>query len=69
MKVFKRVLALMAIAMMLLTMAACGAKDTLVVGITDFAPMDYQNEVANGSAMMQIWPRPLQRPWVRKPSL
>jgi len=56
MKMMKRVLALLAIVAMMLTMAACGAaktdseyvkdKGTLVVGITDFAPMDYQN--ANG---------------------
>ncbi len=56
MKTMKRVLALIAVAIMMLTMAACGAKGdmtdaeyvadkgTLVVGITDFAPMDYQNE-------------------------
>ncbi len=44
MKVFKRVLALVAIAMLMLTMASCGATEKLVVGITDFAPMDYQNE-------------------------
>ncbi len=56
MKMMKRVLALMLVAMMMLTMAACGGdktdseyvkdKGTLVVGITDFAPMDYQD--ANG---------------------
>ncbi|MBQ7935981.1 MAG: transporter substrate-binding domain-containing protein [Clostridia bacterium] len=50
----KRVIALLAIAMLMLTMTACGGdktdseyvkdKGTLVVGITDFAPMDYQNE-------------------------
>ncbi len=43
MKMIKRVLALLAVAMMLLTMASCGA-DKLTVGITDFAPMDFQNE-------------------------
>ncbi|MBQ8600154.1 MAG: transporter substrate-binding domain-containing protein [Clostridia bacterium] len=52
----KRVLALLAIAVMLVTLCACGGdktdseyvkdKGTLVVGITDFAPMDYQD--ANG---------------------
>lgn len=56
MKMMKRVLALLAVAVMLVTMCACGAektdseyvkgKGTLVVGITDFAPMDYQD--ANG---------------------
>ncbi len=56
MKMMKRVLALLAVAVMLITMCACGAektdseyvkgKGTLVVGITDFAPMDYQD--ANG---------------------
>lgn len=54
MKTMKRVLALIAIAVMMLTMAACGGekvdseyikdKGTLVIGMTDFAPMDYQNE-------------------------
>lgn len=39
----KRILALMALAVMMLTMASCGA-DKLTVGITDFAPMDFQNE-------------------------
>ena len=39
----KRILALLAVAMMLLTMASCGT-DKLTVGITDFAPMDFQNE-------------------------
>lgn len=56
MKMMKRVLALLAIAVMLVTMCACGGdktdseyvkdKGVLVVGITDFAPMDYQD--ANG---------------------
>lgn len=56
MKMMKRVLALLAIAVMLVTLCACGGdktdseyvkdKGTLVVGITDFAPMDYQD--ANG---------------------
>ena len=53
MKMMKRVLALLAIAVMLVTMCACGGdktdseyvqdKGVLVVGITDFAPMDYQD--------------------------
>ena len=43
MKMMKRILALLAVAMMLLTMASCGT-DKLTVGITDFAPMDFQNE-------------------------
>ncbi len=43
MKVMKRIAALLAVAMMLLTMASCGT-DKLTVGITDFAPMDFQNE-------------------------
>jgi polar amino acid transport system substrate-binding protein len=59
MKMMKRVLALVAIAVMMLTMAACGNKadmtdseyvidkGVLVVGITDFAPMDYQDENGN----------------------
>ncbi len=50
----KRVLALLAVAAMMLSMAACGKKESdlaavkeagkLVVGITDFAPMDYKEE-------------------------
>ncbi len=54
MKMMKKVLAVVAIVAMLLTMTACGgdktdaeyvkSKGTLVVGITDFAPMDYQND-------------------------
>lgn len=57
MKMMKRVLALLAIVAMMLTMAACGAaktdseyvkdKGTLVVGITDFAPMDYKDADGN----------------------
>ena len=45
MKMMKRMIALVAILVMMLCMTACGGKtETLVVGITDFAPMDYQNE-------------------------
>lgn len=56
MKVLKRVLVLTVLAVMLLSMGACGSKadltdyeyvkdkGTLVVGITDFAPMDYKDE-------------------------
>ena len=44
MKMMKRVLAMVAILVMMLCMTACGGKDKLVVGITDFAPMDYQND-------------------------
>lgn len=54
MKTMKRVLALVAVAVMMLTMAACGSnkpdseyiadKGTLVIGMTDFAPMDYKDE-------------------------
>ena len=40
----KRILALMLIGMMMLAMASCGGSDALVVGITDFAPMDYQED-------------------------
>ena len=57
----KKLTALVLALMMLLSMAACAAKEpstdsdldyvtkkgTLVVGITDFAPMDYQD--ASGS--------------------
>ena len=43
MKMIKRVLALLAVAMLMVTMTACGT-DKLTVGITDFAPMDFQNE-------------------------
>ncbi len=54
MKMMKRVLALLAVVAMMLTLAACGKKESdlaavkeagkLVVGITDFAPMDYKVE-------------------------
>ncbi len=55
MKMMKRVLALLAVVAMMLTLAACGKKEEsdlaavkeagkLVVGITDFAPMDYKEE-------------------------
>ena len=52
----KKMTALLLAALMVLSMAACASKTaesdlayiqdkgTLVVGITDFAPMDYQNE-------------------------
>ncbi len=43
MKAMKRVLALIAIALLMMSLASCG-KDKLVVGITDFAPMDYKND-------------------------
>lgn len=41
MKMFKRFLALMLVGVMLLSLASCGS-DALVVGITNFAPMDYE---------------------------
>ncbi len=41
----KKLLALMlALATVLCCFAGCGKKDTLVVGITDFAPMDYKED-------------------------
>ena len=53
----KKILALLLIAAMMVTMAACGSdkpdseyvkdKGTLVIGITDFAPMDYKDESGN----------------------
>ncbi len=45
MKTMKRVLALIAVAIMMLTMAACGAKkESVVVGYTIYEPMNYENE-------------------------
>lgn len=32
-------------------------KGTLIVGITDFAPMDYKDETGTGSALMRILPQ------------
>jgi polar amino acid transport system substrate-binding protein len=43
MKMMKRILAIVMIAATLLALTACG-NDKLVVGITDFAPMDYKND-------------------------
>ena len=42
----KKMIAIMlAVLMMVACFAGCGAKkDTLVVGITDYAPMDYKDE-------------------------
>lgn len=41
----KKILAMvMALAMAVCCFAGCGKKETLVVGITDFAPMDYKEE-------------------------
>ena len=40
----KKIVCLALAVFMMLSLCACGAKkDTLVVGITDFAPMDYKN--------------------------
>ena len=54
MKIFKNILAVLAIVAMMVTMASCGKAVSdkaavekagkLVVGITDFAPMDYKEE-------------------------
>ncbi len=43
MKAWKKVLALMLVGMMLLGLASCGS-DALVVGITNFAPMDFEGD-------------------------
>ena len=43
MKMMKRVLALAAILVMLLCMAACGAKESVVVGYTIYEPMNYMD--------------------------
>ena len=41
----KKILAMvMALAMAVCCFAGCGKKETLVVGITDFAPMDYKED-------------------------
>ena len=64
----KKIIAIALTVIMMLALCACGAKDsgadsdlkyvqdkgTLIVGITDFAPMDYQDESGE-------WPRPLPR--------
>lgn len=59
MKQFKKIIALLlAVMMVVLSFAACGKKEesdlqyvkdkgTLIVGITDFAPMDYKDEAGN----------------------
>ena len=38
-------------------------KGTLVVGITEFEPMDYRIPTANGSALTPTWPRRSPRVW------
>ena len=38
-------------------------KGTLVVGMTDFAPMDYRTRTASGSALTPTWPRRLPSTW------
>ena len=36
-------------------------KGTLVVGITDFEPMDYKNDRMNGLVLMPTWQKHLQK--------
>ena len=40
----KKIFCLLLVLTMVLALCACGKKDTFVVGITDFAPMDYTDE-------------------------
>ena len=72
----KKFLALILSAVCVLSMAACGSdntasdtsdlsyvqgKGTLVVGITDFEPMDYKDESGNWVGLMQTLQLPSQR--------
>ena len=38
----------------------------LVVGITDFAPMDYRGMTDRGSASTRTWPEPLRKAWASR---
>lgn len=38
-------------------------KGTLVVGITDFEPMDYKDDNGDWVGLTQIWQRPSRRAW------
>ena len=40
----KKIFCLLLVLTMVLALCACGKKDTFVVGITDFAPMDYMDD-------------------------
>ena len=40
----KMIAIVLAVLLMVACLAGCGKKDTFVVGITDYAPMDYKDE-------------------------